>query len=211
MSLFSNLRLCLPMIALSAVLEGCSSKSATALGGGYEEIKIVHKSVLMEPSLIQQQLAHRDTSGKRTLVWPWLRSDVFITNGLAVFVGDRSTSWSTMDRRWGQSPRLFVVKAPELPVEITSEVLRRWARSSGKPEQEIVKAAGLIGGKTLPEGRFDFYFEFDGGRWPGCHIVLDWAQIIEIEQLVRKDGELHKDPELHSSYIAERGANFQTY
>lgn len=199
------------MIALSAVLEGCSSKSATALGGGYEEIRIVHESVLMEPSLIQQQLAYRDASGKRTLVWPWLRSGVFITNGLAVFLGDRSTFWSTNDKHWGQAPRLFVVKAPAVPVEITSEVLRRWARSSGKPEQEILKAASLIGAKMLPEGSFDFYFEFDGGRWPGTHIVLDWSRIIEIEQLVRKDGELHNDPELHSGYIAERGANFQTY
>jgi hypothetical protein len=211
MSPFSNLRLSLTVIVLSALLEGCSSKSATALGGGYEEIKIVHKSVLMEPSLIQQQLTHRDASGKRTLVWPWLRSDVFITNGSAVFLGDRSTTWSANDKRWGQAPRLYVVKSPEPPVEITNEVLRRWARSTGKPEQEVVKSAGLIGGEMLPNGSFDFYFEFNGGRWPGTDIVLDWAQIIEIGKLVRKDGELHKDPELHSDYIGERGANFQTY
>ena len=188
-------------VVLIALVTGCGQSSARKiLTNGYEEVTVSHSSFLGEPRRIRTRLEYRDRD-KVVVIWPVVRSDVFIKDAVTVFVGDRSQKWSDFDRRWETGTHLFAVSKENIPVDITAELLSRWARESGKDVTQAVSAAGLIGGKRVSDEQLSFYFEFEGGLWPGVHILANWNQIVEAMRDVKTKGVQHKDPTFGIEYI----------
>jgi hypothetical protein len=97
----------------------------------------------------------------------------------------------------GENPdhefRLFAVKGPELPLDITSELIGNWARESGKDVSKARTTASLIGGKRTDEGNLEFYVEFSEGVGPGTNVPVNWNQISNMMHDVKSHGTEGKD------------------
>lgn len=189
------------IIAVSFVFVGCGQGSnRKKLNDGYEEVTLTRTSLIGEPALIQTRLEYRG-AGKSAVIWPVVRSDIFIKDGVAAFVGDRSEKWSTLDQRWETGTHLFVVKGPGVPVDVTSELVGRWSRDSGKDSAQAIAAACLIGGKTISADQLSFYFEFNGGLWPGVNMSVSGDQLLDMMREVNATGAQRKDPLFHVTYM----------
>ena len=169
--------------ALLCFLAGCSKTTRVKpLSGGYEEVLVTYRG-MGEPEMTQDKLAHRDARGRRAIVWPWVFSEVFIHGDIAVFLGENPA----------HDILLFAVKPPEVPLDITSQVVGGWAQVSGKDVPAITAAAAPIGGKRAGDGDLEFYFEFDGGIHPGTNLMVKWSQVPDMMIAVRAHGVEGKD------------------
>jgi hypothetical protein len=162
-----------------------------------------------EPPPPRVAFQHRGTNDTVTPIWPALYgvSDV-IKGNLAIFVADKA--YFDPDRV--TQPRLFAVKSPDLPLDITDEVLRQWSKVTGK---NFTKARDrfTLATPTENDGRLDLQLEFwsnngtDTGRddWPEHgSLQLDWAQVEQIIQTVKTSGVPMKDLRWGTPYIGER-------
>jgi len=163
-------------------LAGCGGTVVKPLSDGYEEVAVTYRG-MGEPEMTQHKLAHRDTQGRQVIIWPWVFSDIFIHDGVAVFLGEDL----------GHDVRLFAVKPPEVPLDITSQVVGGWAQESGWNVPATTAAAAPIGGKQTGEGDLEFYFEFSGGVQPGTNLVVKWSQVPDMMGHVRAHGVEGKD------------------
>src|SRR2546430_181797 len=140
---------------------GCGHKDEiTVLSDGYETAARTQRSFMNEPESLKVKLYNRSPNGKRVLVWPILHSEVFIKDGVAVFAGSRSTGRSKLDNILEMKLRLFVVKAPEPPIDVTSVVIGGWARKSAKDIATVVRTASLLGAQGSTN-EITCHFEFD--------------------------------------------------
>ena len=169
-------------IMILLLLAGCGRMQVKPLSGGYEEVLVTYRR-MGEPEMTQQKLAHKDAHGTRAIVWPWVFSEVFIRGEVAVFLGENPA----------HDIRLFAVKPPEVPLDITSQVVRGWAQVSGKDVPALMAAATPIGGKQAGDGDLSFYFEFDGSIQPGTNLLVKWSQIPDMMAAVRAHGVEGKD------------------
>jgi hypothetical protein len=100
-------------------------------------------------------------------------------------------------------PRLFAVRSPALPLDITDEVLRQWSNKSGK---DFAKALDRFSMVTPAEknGQLELQLEFwtNEKDWPDkTTLQLDWNQVFDIMREVKEKGTLHKDPRWGTLYI----------
>jgi hypothetical protein len=191
-------------------LTGCQSdKNITRLGHGYEEV--VHPRFAALPGDAPEprvSLQHRNDAGKVALIWPALSgANEIVRSNLVLFVGDKALVQPEVTIR----PRLFAVAAPALPLDLTDEVLWRWAKANQKdfafamdrlilitPTEvnngvnvrlEFVLADGLTADKDLPDK---------------SDLQLDWSHIAAIMQAVKTKGVPEKDLRWKTPYIGER-------
>ena len=185
-------------LILLTMLTGCKPRvQVTDLGGGYEEVTYVQHNI-SEPESHKITLQFRSAEGRLVMVWPSLMSDEVVKDGVAVFVANRTVVAWKQDGFWPQGPRLFAVKAPEIPLDITKEVVGRWAKESG---QDVVKALhdpSPIGPKEQ-DGKISIYFEF--GDLPAASISLNRDQLASIMREVQDNGVQHIDPQWNMNYI----------
>jgi hypothetical protein len=193
----------LTLLVLGAA--GCQTQKSIALvGNGYQEVTYTPRAVMGEPPLPRIAFEHRGANGKATLVWPALycANDV-IKGELAIFVGDKGY---VEDGDKVTHPRLFAVQPPELPLDITDEVLWRWAKSTGKNFGKTLNNFSLV----TPEednGQLKLELEFftDDKDWPDkSELQLDWNQVAEIMRAVKTKGVLEKDLRWQTPYIGEK-------
>lgn len=191
-------------------LTGCQSdKNIARLGHGYEEVLHPQFSALpVEAPPSRVSLQHRNEAGKVALIWPALSgANEIIRSNLCLFVGDKALTEPEVTIR----PRLFAVEAPALPLDLTDEVLWRWAKANAKdfsfamdrlilitPTEmkngvnvrlEFVLADGLTADKDLPDK---------------SDLQLDWSQISACIQAVKTKGVVEKDLRWKTPYIGER-------
>ena len=159
---------------------GCRpTERTTPLGGGYEEVTYV-RTHISEPESHQITLQFRSSTGERVMVWPSLQSATVVNDGVAVFVAVRTVGWSKLDHVWETGPRLFAVKAPDAPLDITSEVVGRWAKASGKDITKALNSPSPIEPKEQ-DGKLSVSFAFGiVNNWPGEDIRLSWAELSDI-------------------------------
>ena len=178
-------------------LTGCGSvRSVQPLVSGYEAVTYTQNSI-SEPSAHQISLQYRKPNGGLMMIWPSAGGTI-VRNDVAVFVGDKAWKQPAFGERWPMKPRLFVVRAPDLPLDITDEVIGRWAQASGKDVVKALKAATALGSQ-LQNDKVNFDFEFFDQ--PETTITLDWNQISDIMREVKEKGVVRNDLRWGTSYI----------
>lgn len=201
---------CLALALLGLGLAGCQSeKNIAHLTNGYEEVSHpAHTFLVGEEPPPRVSFQHRGADDKIIQIWPSLSgAKEVIKGGLAIFVGDKAYAESERVTR----SRLFAVQPPELPLDITDEVLWRWSQTAGKDFTKALERFTLV----IPEernGRLELHLEFSAAGylsvdkdWPDTgELQLDWRQVSEIMRAVKTKGVVEKDLRWHTPYIGER-------
>jgi hypothetical protein len=195
------------LAALCVGLTGCASPQhsvVTPVGGGYEEVAHPTRASMSQPETMRISFLHRAPDGKTTLIWPSLYGVGEVINGdVAIFVGDKAYVSSDPNDPRGMKPRLFAVRSPALPLDITDEILSRWSKASGK---DLTKAGQFFSLVTPGEinGQLGLQLEFytDETDWPDkSTVLLGWDQVFAIMREVREKGAPHKDLRWGTLYI----------
>ena len=182
-------------------LTGCGSISDyEPLGSGYIWVTYTENSI-SEPSAHQFELQYSPGKGKWWVkVWPDLSpSHIVVKDGVAVFVGER-----TSKRRqhfyepWPSESRLFAVKAPDLPLDLTDEALHQWCKETGRDFEKISEKAS-IGLLEKSNDGVEFHYTI----WPNssADFSLGWGQITNIMREVKEKGIVCKDLRWGTKYI----------
>jgi hypothetical protein len=189
---------------LCAGLAGCMTPNpVTPLGGGYEEKGHPNRSS-PDPADTRVSFQYRAPDGKITRIWPALYGVGEVINGdVAIFVGDKAYLQPDADTPRSVKPRLFAVRSPALPLDITDEVLWQWSKQSGK---DFAKALDRFSMVTPEEknGQLELQLEFwtQEKDWPDTSTLqLDWNQVFDIMREVKEKGALRKDPRWGTLYI----------
>ncbi len=191
---------------LCAGLAGCMTPNpAVPLGGGYEEKGHPNRSST-EPADTRVSFQYHAANGKIILIWPALYGvGEVVKDDVAIFVGDKAYVSPDPDDSRGTKPRLFAVRSPGLPLDITDEVLWRWSKATGKG---FAKAVQLFSLATPAEknGRLELQLEFwtQERDWPDkTTFELDWGQVSDIMREVKEKGVMRKDPRWDTPYIGK--------
>jgi len=204
MKLIKALIFCLSPALLGIVLAGCSTPPIVQpLNNGYVEVTHPHRSLISSADL-RVSFEYQKPDGKTTLIWPSLYGAGEVIHGdVAIFVGDQAYVSSNPDDPRGTRPRLFAVRAPGLPLDITDEVLWSWAKASGKDFDKALQQFN----RAIPtetNGRLELQLEFwtGGNGWPdNATLQLDWNQVSDIMAAVKEKGTMRKDVRWGTPYI----------
>jgi len=195
-------RLLSALLCLS--LAGCTTPAGIhPLSGGYEEV--THsRGGMRDPDDVRISFVYQGPDGKTTLVWPSLYGvDEVINGDLAIFVGDKTYVSSDPNDPRGTRPRLFAVRSPALPLDITDEVLWRWSQATGKNFETALQLFSMV----TPEeknGRLELQLEFwtQERDWPDkATLQLDWNQVAGIMREVKEHGTVRRDLRWGTPYI----------
>jgi hypothetical protein len=209
MNYSNHLKVGLALAALAGA--GCKTHTTVLpLSNGYEEVSHPHHTLIDDPDPPRISLQHRGADGKLTRIWPSLYGidDDVIHGDLAIFVAEKAYVEPDRETR----PRLFGARAPDLPLDLTDEVLWRWTKANGR---DFGKALGRLtqiipveknGGLELS---FQFWSNTEFGQeredWPdNSTLQLSWEQIEQILRAVKAKGVIEKDLRWHSRYIGEK-------
>ena len=185
---------------LCVSLTGCGSISRVEpLGSSYEEVSYTRHS-FSEPEATQITLQYRKPNGGRIMIWP-SAGGVVVRNDVAVFVGDKAWKQPPFGERWPMKPRLFAVKAPELPLDITDEVLWRWSKQSKKNFTEIFGKDYIRYSKETNNVLEFHFFIVSIPDWKELNISMEWSQLSDIMREVKEKGVIHKDLRWGTTYI----------
>jgi hypothetical protein len=192
------------LVILCAGLAGCMTPNPVApLGSGYEEKAHPNRSSTA-PADMRVSFQYRAPDGKTTLIWPSLYGVGEIIKGdVAIFMGDKAYVSPDPNDPRGTKPRLFAVRSPALPLDITDEVLWRWSKASGKDFAKAVQLFSLVT-PVEKNGQLELQLEFwtEEKDWPDTSTLqLDWNQVSDIMRDVKEKGVLRKDPRWDTPYI----------
>lgn len=201
-----NLVLNLSPALLGIALAGCASPNPVApLGSGYEEVAHSRRS-MSAPEEVRVSFQYRAPDGKITRIWPSLYGVNEVIHGdVAIFVGDVTHVSSGPDDSRGTRPRLFAVKSPALPLDITDEVLWRWSKMWGKDFAQAKQLFTMVT-PSDKDGRLELELEFwtQEKGWPDkTALQLDWNEVSNIMNEMKAAGTVHKDLHSGSPYIAK--------
>ena len=204
MKAFNDVAFHFSLAMLCAGLTGCASPNLVApLGNGYEESAHPNRS-MTAPADMRVSFQYRASDGKITPVWPSLYGVGEVIHGdVAIFVGDKAYVSPDPNDPRGTKPRLFAVRSPGLPLDITDEVLWRWSKASGKDFAKAVQLFSLVTPKEK-NGQLELQLEFwtEEKDWPDKTTVqLDWDQVSDIMRDVKAKGTVHKDLRWSTPYI----------
>jgi hypothetical protein len=210
MSCIKNHLFCLGVTALSLGWAGCQTHTKVVpLSAGYEAVEHPYHTLMDEPKPPRISLQWRGTDGAITRVWPALYSaDTVIKGNIVIFAAEKAY---TEPERVTHA-RLFAARPSELPLDLTDEVLWRWAKTNGKAfDQALQKFAGITAAENA--GALDVHLEFWANsefgdtreEWPDTSSLrLDWAQVEAIMRAVKAKGTVEKDLRWHTEYIGEK-------
>jgi hypothetical protein len=204
MKLIKNPIIHFPLAILCAGLAGCMTPNPVApLGGGYEEKGHPNRSS-PDPADARVSFQYRAPDGKITLIWPSLYGVGEVIKGdVAIFVGDKAYVSPDPNDPRGTKSRLFAVRSPALPLDITDEVLWRWSKATGKDFTKTLDRFSMVT-PAEKNGQLEVQLEFwtQEKDWPDkTTLQLDWNQVSDIMREVMEKGTLHKDPRWGTPYI----------
>jgi hypothetical protein len=198
------------LVLLSLAGSGCQTHKTTAPeGGGYEVVSHPHHALLDDPEPPRLSLQRRGPDDTLTQIWPSLYSEHMVIQGdLALFVADKAF----IQPERTTHPRLFAVKTPDLPLDLTDEILWRWSKANNKDFAKTLEKFAEIqpaqnGGGV--EVRLQFWsnpaYGSERDDWPDeGSLQLDWRQIDDLMRAVKTKGVLQKDLRWHTPYIGEK-------
>jgi len=204
MKLIKNPIVHFSLAMLCAGLAGCMTPNPVApLGSGYEEKGHPNRSS-PAPADTRVSFQYRAPDGKITPIWPSLYGVGEVIKGdVAIFVGDKAYVQPDADNPRGTKPRLFAVRSPALPLDITDEVLWRWSKTTGKDFAKAVQRFSLAT-PAEKNGQLELQLEFwtEEKDWPDTSTLqLDWNQVSDIMREVKEKGVVRKDLRWGTSYI----------
>lgn len=197
--------------ALALVGSGCQThKTVTVLHNGFEEVSHPYHTLLDDPPPPRIELRFRDTNGVVTTVWPSLAGSKEVVHGaLAVFVAEKAFR----EPEAVTHPRLFAAQSPpNLPLDLTDEVLWRWSKANGKKFGRTLEKFAAITPSPKEDG-IELAIEFwtnpaygaEREDWPDDGVLqLSWDQVGEIMRAVKTKGVVEKDLRWHSQYVGEK-------
>jgi len=191
---------------LCVVLAGCVSHHPVVvpLANGYEEVAHPTRASMSQHETTRISFLYRAPNGKVTLIWPSLYGVGEVIKGdVAIFVGDKAYVSPDPDDPRGTKPRLFAVRSPALPLDITDEVLWRWSKASGKDFAKAVQLFSLVTPEVM-NGQLGLQLEFwtEEKDWPDkSTVLLGWDQVSDIMREVKEKGVVHKDLRWGTPYI----------
>jgi hypothetical protein len=188
---------------------GCQTQPPTAKTGGVY-VEISHKSHTFLPGDHPPRISlnHKDEDGHTRLIWPSLYCDALIVkDDTALFVGEKAF---LREKKASIHPRLFAVQFPGFPVDITAQVLWRWAAANGKDLSKTFSRFSLAVPAEKDNGVV-VHLEFWSGSymadadWPETgDLTLSWAEVSSLMYAVEAKGITQKDPRWHTTYIGEK-------
>jgi hypothetical protein len=207
MKLIKKLVFHLSLAMLCIGLAGCMTPNPVVpVSGGYEEKGHPDRSS-PAPADTRVSFQYRAPDGKITIIWPSLYGVGEVINGdVAIFVGDKAYVSPDPNDPRGTRPRLFAVRPPALPLDITDEVLWRWSKASGKDSAKALDRFSMVT-PAEKNGQLELQLEFftEERDWPDkAAFKLGWDQVSDIMREVKAKGTLHKDLHWGTSYI-EKG------
>jgi hypothetical protein len=130
---------------LCVSLAGCGTiPSYEDLGNRYVEATYTSPG-LWEPSGHRFALCYKHSDFWHSTIWPSLEADrAVVEDDVVVFVANTAFEPPLSDEPRATMQRLFAVKAPELPMDITDEVVWRWSKESGEDFATIMKKASIV-------------------------------------------------------------------
>lgn len=210
MKLLSRLAAAAPLAVLMLGEPGCAThKTVVPLSNGYEVVAHPHRTFIDDPPPPTLSLQRRDKEGTVQKIWPSLYStDTVLRGDELIFVAEKAYVQPERVTR----PRLFMVKPPELPLDITDEILWRWAKANHRDFTKVLQKFAGVTPADQGDGvevRLDFWASPVFGEvhqdWPdNGTLQLGWPEIEEIMHAVRVKGMLEKDLRWHSEYIGEK-------
>jgi hypothetical protein len=158
---------------------------------------------MSEEESSQFELQYSPGKGKWWVkVWPDMSGGIAVTNGIAVFIGEKaSKKREHFYDSWPLESRLFAVRAPNPPLDITDEVLWRWSQESGGVSEKILSKAYISGIDRTNNAlnlRFGVWLAPD---WPSITVRRDWNQIADVMREVKEKGVVRKDLRWGTIYI----------
>jgi len=205
----------LPIFYIS--LTGCVSlPSYEDKGGRYAEATYI-RPVLWEESSSHSALCYKYSDFWHSTIWPDV-DGISVTNEVAVFEARKTAYIPDPDWSGHTDARLFAVRAPEMPMDITDEVLWRcamqpspqlfatperpsaipwpqWVKQSETNLEELLKNPD-IGLMRETNNALEFYESTSGQI-----VHLDWNQVPSIMREVKGKGIVRKDRVEHKAYI----------
>jgi len=198
---------CFTLAILCAILAGCASlhhPMVTPVGNGYEEVTHPTRASRSQPETMRISFLYRAPDGKITLIWPSLYGVKEVIKGdVAIFVVDKAYVSDNPEDPRGMKPRLFAVQSPDLPLDITDEILWRWSKTSGKTYAQALQFFSMVTPKEK-NGQLEFQLEFmtDKVDWPDKSTVQQsWDQMSDIMREVKNKGIVRKDFRWGTLYI----------
>lgn len=189
---------------LCLALAGCAShKVVTPLAGGFVEVSHTPRFAGSDAET-RVSLEFQTTDGKTRLIWPDLYGVREVVHGdVAIFVGDKAYVSADADDRRGVKPRLFVVRTNGLPLDITGEILWRWAKPAGKDFAKAGQNFSTVIPTEANNGlQLKLVFDTDDRDWPdSATLQLSWDEVAAIMQAAQSHGTARKDPRWHTPFI----------
>ena len=133
---------------------------------------------------------------KTVTIWPDTLG-IHVKNSVALFSGYAASRQPDPNNLQDTDLRLFAVNAPDLPLDITDEVLSRWTNKTNTDVVKVFRTASYFKTKHTENG-LEFIFATDG---PGIHVLVNWDQISDIMREVKEKGVVRKDRVWGTSYI----------
>ncbi|MGA2240987.1 MAG: hypothetical protein ABSH11_02975 [Verrucomicrobiota bacterium] len=182
---------------LCVSLTGCGTiPSYEDLGNRYVEATYTSTG-LWEPSGHRFALCYKHSDFWHSTIWPDTLG-IIATNGIAIFSAFVADDPPPPDWPRATHSRLFAVKAPELPLDITDEVLWRWSKQSGEDFAKILRTASIANWEQK-NGAVEFLFAT--GTHKDIIMRLDWNQISDVMREVKEKGVVRKDRVQGTRYI----------
>jgi hypothetical protein len=172
-------------------------------GGRYVEAIYIGGGLPWEPPRIRSGLCYKYSDFWHSTIWP-KTYNIIVTNDVAIFSGGKAYEPPYPDEPLATGWRLFAVIAPELPLDITDEVVWRSAKQSNEDLTIVLKNPDLL--KKVEIGVIDqtnCVLEFGVYIRDTTNGVvhLEMNQIPDIMREVKEKGVVRKDRVEHTAYI----------
>jgi hypothetical protein len=139
------------------------------------------------------ELYYKTNNSKPVLIWPFLTGEMYYTNDLFFFVGDVRDAQG----RLGDS-RYFAVKAPGPAMDVSDDLLKRFADSNRLDFEKVKKKYSPLQLKKASEG---IEVRFLGPYQQPDTLLISWQQLSNIIQDVKRTGKQHAVEDPHTVYL----------
>ncbi len=185
--------LLLTFVSGSIVLlaQGCEDKKSEfkPVSGGFG-VKAQWVGIDSGP---RAELYYKTNGSEPVLIWPFLDGEMYYTNDLFFFVGSIRDEGGRI-----RVPRYFAVKAPGPAIDVSDDLLKRFAESNHLDFADVRKQYEPL---RLQQVSDEIEVHFIGPYQKPNTLLVDWEQLSNIIQDVKRTGKQHAVEDPHTVYL----------